>query len=80
VYSCVSLLQIYYQGSKSYSVVGGTFDESIQNIDTPDNTTSFIVTGLIPTTNYAVNLTAFTGAGEGNFSVIFTILTGGNGK
>ena len=40
----------------------------------------WLVEPLMPTTNYAVNLTAFTGAGEGNFSVIFTILTGGNGK
>ena len=35
---------------------------------TPDNSTSFNVTGLIPATNYTVFLSASTGAGEGNNS------------
>ena len=45
------------------------FDDSIRNIDTPNNETNFTITDLIPETNYAVYLSAFTGAGEGNFSV-----------
>ena len=45
------------------------------NIDTPDNITNFTITGLMPSTNYTVYLSAFTGAGEGNFSINITSTT-----
>ena len=38
-------LQIYYQSG---------FDTAIKSIDTPDNITSFTITGLMPSTNYTV--------------------------
>ena len=50
------------------------------NINTPDNTTSFTITGLMPATSYTVYLSAFTGAGEGNFSVSITNMTMLDGK
>ena len=64
-------LQIYYQSS---------FDITIKNIDTPDNITNFTITGLMPSTNYTVYLSAFTGAGEGNFSINITTTTMFEGK
>ena len=60
-------LQIYYRAGSS---------TRIKIIDTPDNSTSFTIKGLMPATNYIVYLSAFTGAGEGNFSVSITNLTG----
>ena len=51
------------------------FDDSIRNIDTPNNATNFTITDLIPQTNYTVYLSAFTGAGEGNISVSRTVST-----
>ena len=65
------ILQIYYQSG---------FDTIIENIDTLDNTTSFTVTGLMPSTSYTVYLSAFTGAGEGDFSVNITSTTTFEGK
>ena len=59
------ILQIYYQPGS---------DTSIKTIDTPDNSTNFTITGLMPATDYTVYLSAFTGAGEGNFSVSITNL------
>ena len=59
-------LQIYYQSG---------FDTTVKNIDTTDNITSFTITGLMPSTNYTVYLSAFTGAGEGNFSINITSTT-----
>ena len=50
------------------------------NIDTPDNTTTFTITGLMPATNYIVYLSAFNGAGEGNFSVSIMNFTTFEGK
>ena len=44
------------------------FDSSTNFIDTPDNTTTYTVHGLMPATTYTVFLSAFTGAGEGNNS------------
>ena len=64
-------LQIYYQSG---------FDTTIKNIDTTDNITNFTITGLMPSTNYTVYLSAFTGAGEGNFSISITIATMFEGK
>ena len=64
-------LQIYYQSG---------FDTTIKNIDTPDNITSFTITGLMPSTNYTVYLSAFTGAGEGNFSAVIITMTMFEGK
>ena len=54
------ILQIYYQSA---------FDTIEESIDTLDNTTSFTITGLMPSTSYTIYLSAFTGAGEGTFSV-----------
>ena len=65
------ILQIYYQSG---------FDATIKNIDTLDNTTSFTITGLMPSTSYIVYLSAFTGAGEGDFSVSITNMTTFEGK
>ena len=64
-------LQIHYQSG---------FDTAIKSIDTPDNITSFTITGLMPSTNYTVNFSAFTGAGEGNFSAVITTMTMSEGK
>ena len=44
-------------------------------MDTPDNGTSFVITGLIPRTTYTVFVSAFTGAGEGINSTNVTIST-----
>ena len=44
------------------------FDTSTMSRDTPDNSTSYTVDGLISATTYTVFLSAFTGAGEGNMS------------
>ena len=66
-----STLQIYYQSG---------FDTTIKNIDTTDNITSFTITGLMPSTNYTVYLSAFTGAGEGNVSTSITVATMFEGK
>ena len=45
------------------------------SIETPDNGTSFTIMNLTPDTTYTVNLSAFTGAGEGDFSVSVTNMT-----
>ena len=66
-----STLQIYYQSG---------FDTTVKNIDTTDNITSFTITGLMPSTNYTVYLSAFTGAGEGNVSTSIIIATMFEGK
>ena len=76
----VFLFQIYYNGSKGYEVSSNDFDDSIMSMDTQDNGTSFTVTGLTPGTNYRINLSAYTGAGEGNFSVPVTESTPITGK
>ena len=52
----------------------------MKNADTTDNITSFTITGLIPSTNYTVYLSAFTGAGEGNFSISIKRTTMFEGK
>jgi len=44
------------------------FDTSTKFTDTPDNTTTYTVHGLMPYTTYTVFLSAFTGAGEGDKS------------
>ena len=44
------------------------FDTSTKFIDTPDNTTTYTIHGLMRATTYTVFLSAFTGAGEGNNS------------
>ena len=44
------------------------FNASTKFIDTPNNTTTYAVHGLMPATTYTVFLSAFTGAGEGNNS------------
>ena len=54
-------------------------DTNTQSIDTPDNSTGFIITGLIPATNYTIYLSAFTEAGEGNISVAITNFTSFDG-
>ena len=64
-------LQIYYQSS---------FNTTIKNIDTTDNITTFNITGLMPSTNYTVYLSAFTGAGEGNVSTGIIVATMFEGK
>ena len=63
--------QIYYHSGS---------DTNRKFIDTPDNSTSFTITGLMPATNYTLYLSAFTGAGEGNFSVNITDMTTFDGK
>ena len=64
-------LQIYYQSH---------CDKTVKVIDIPDNITTFTITGLISSTNYTVYLSAFTGAGEGDFSVNITYTTVSVGK
>ena len=77
-YLCTFLLfQIYYKPNKSYLVED--FDTSTRSIDTPDNSTGFTITGLIPATNYTVYLSAFTEAGEGSISVKITNFTSFDG-
>ena len=49
-------------------------------MDTPNNSTNFNIAGLMPSTNYTIYLSAFTGAGEGNFSVSITVMTMLEGK
>ena len=49
-------------------------------MDTPNNSTNFNIVGLMPSTNYTIYLSAFTGAGEGNFSVSITVMTMLEGK
>ena len=49
-------------------------------MDTPNNSTNFNIAGLMPSTNYTIYLSAFTGAGEGNFSINITIMTMLEGK
>ena len=56
------------------------FNDSVISMDTQDNETSFTITGLTPGTNYSVNVSAYTGAGEGNFSVPVTKSTPTAGK
>ena len=56
-------------------VTSNDFDDTRKSVDTEDNRTSFDITDLIPDTNYIVSLSAFTGAGEGNFSVSITNMT-----
>ena len=55
------------------------FDTNTQSIDTPDNSTGFTITGLIPATNYTIYLSALTEAGEGNISVAITNFTSFDG-
>ena len=56
------------------------FDDGVMSMDTQDNGTSFTITGLTPGTNYRINLSAYTGAGEGEFSVSVTESTPTAGK
>ena len=56
-------------------VTSNDFDDTRKSVDTEDNSTSFTITNLIPDTTYTVFLSAFTGAGEGNFSVSITDMT-----
>ena len=49
-------------------------------MDTPNNSTNFYIASLMPSTNYTIYLSAFTGAGEGNFSVNITVMTMLEGK
>ena len=67
--------QIYYDPSKPYNVTSNDFNDTIMTVDTLNNETNFTVTNLIPDTNYDVYLSAFTGAGEGNFSDSITNMT-----
>ena len=55
-------------------------DTSIKNIDTPDDSTSYTTTGLIPATYYTIYLSAFTRAGEGSISVNITNFTSFDGN
>ena len=71
----IYLFQIYYNGSTGYEVSNYDFDDGVMSMDTHDNGTSFTITGLIPGTNYTVILSAYTEAGEGNFSVPVTEFT-----
>ena len=75
IHNYIQFFQIYYDPSKNYEVSSDDFDDSLRNVDSPNNETSFIITDLIPETNYTVYLSAFTGAGEGNLSVSRTITT-----
>ena len=74
------VFQIYYDPSKDYMVSSEDFDDNVMEVDTPDNRTSFTITGLIPNTNYTVNLSAFTGAGRGDFSINIRSLTPSDSK
>ena len=56
------------------------FDDNVMVVDTPDNGTSYIITGLIPDTNYIINVSAFTGAGRGDFSDNIRNLTPSSSK
>ena len=71
----VYIFQIYYNGSTDYEVFSNDFDDSVMSVDTHDNGTSFTITGLTPETNYTVILSAYTEAGEGEFSVSVTEFT-----
>ena len=49
-------------------------------MDTPNNSSNSNIVGLMPSTNYTIYLSAFTGAGEGNFSDSITVMTILEGK
>ena len=73
--NAVYLFQIYYNGSTGYEVFSNDFDDGVMSVDTHDNGTSFTITGLTPGTNYTVIVSAYTAAGEGEFSVPVTEFT-----
>ena len=59
-------LQVYYTGMKDSEVEGFTPEEHV--VTTADDSTSIVLTELVPDTTYTITVAAITGAGEGERS------------
>ena len=70
-----SFLQIQFSGSKGYNSSFSQQDSEIVQQNSSSESTNSILIGLVPGTDYSIEIAATTGGGTGNFSTALKVKT-----